>query len=165
MAKTKSDSSPDKSNIPLLRGIILSLLMGGVMYYASNHSIVVNDIVVAFASIPLLFVILIEMLDRFIDKKSIYTRLYEAGSGVNSTVFVLGGIGVSFVSITLLLANALTLSFGNLSPTVYVVSGIISLYVLAPDTGKEYYILYLFVGATIATFAKYLSIIPGGFHG
>ena len=47
-----------------------------------------------------------------------------------------------------------------MSPAIIVVAGMLSLYILAPETGDDELILYLWLGATIATVAKYLNLIP-----
>ena len=163
MADKPSSKGKGGDNLPLIRGIFCSLCAAGIFYYSSQHSIVFNDIMITFASIPLLICLLVEGLDRFVDKKSIYSQLYSFGrqkSFLYSAALTLLGAGLGFFTLLWALVGAFTFNVGALSPSLYVVAGFLSLYVMAPETGRDFIIFYLFIGATLAAFAQYLTIIP-----
>ncbi|WP_245326468.1 hypothetical protein [Methanococcus voltae] len=129
----------------------------GLFWYIMQNSVSGNEIITGFAAVPLLFYILAEIIDHFIDMNTIYGKAFKGNSsGVLVTVLI---AGVVFLSLTYLLTGSMTLAVGSSTPAI-IVAAIFALYILAPSTGSETYMLYIYFGATIATMAKYIDIIP-----
>jgi len=84
---------------------------------------------------------------------------YGNNSGLGYAFVFLGAI-FGFLGIIWALAGTITLNVGSISPAVIIVAGLLALYILAPETGDDEIIAYLWLGATIATMGKYLTLIP-----
>ncbi|MBP2202164.1 hypothetical protein J3E07_001605 [Methanococcus voltae] len=141
----------------LLKIVFCSLGFAGLFWYIMQNSVSGSEIITGFAAVPLIFYILIELIDHFVDMNAIYGKAFKnSNSGVLVTVLI---AAVIFISLTYLLTGSMTLAIGSATPAI-VVAAIFALYVLAPATGSETYMLYMYLGATMATMAKYLIIIP-----
>ena len=147
-------------NMWSVKMIATSLGAGAIFWYAGQHSVAFNEIISTFASVPLLIILLVEGIDKFVDMKDVLTSLYQQSSGATGYALVFAGALLGFAGIVWALAGTLTLNVGSMSPAIIVVAGMLSLYILAPETGDDELILYLWLGATIATVAKYLNLIP-----
>ncbi|MCS3900835.1 hypothetical protein [Methanococcus voltae] len=147
-------------NMWIIKMIATSLGAGAVFWYAGQHSIALNEIITTLASVPFLIILLIEGIDKFVDMKDVLTSLYQQSSGTTGYILVLAGAVLGFAGIVWALAGTLTLNVGSMNPAIIVVAGLLSLYILAPETGDDELILYIWLGATIATMAKYFILLP-----
>jgi hypothetical protein len=147
-------------NMWSVKMIASSLGAGAIFWYAGQHSVAFNDIITTFASVPFLIVLLVEGIDKFVDMKDVLTSLYQQSSGATGYALVFAGALLGFFGILWALAGTMTLNVGSMSPAVLVVAGLLALYILAPETGDDEIILYMWLGATIATAAKYLTLFP-----
>ncbi|WP_238565076.1 hypothetical protein [Thermococcus litoralis] len=119
----------------------------------------------ALASIPLAFVVLIEIFDKIVDKNDFYNSLYKQfganksrGSGILiSLLFAALGMAVILWALT----GTITMNLGTYGPANIVVAGLISLYIFAPETGDDELLLWAWIAATIATKGQYLALLPG----
>ncbi|AEF96053.1 hypothetical protein [Methanotorris igneus] len=146
-----------------VKASVCSLAAGGLFYYAGQQSVTFNEIVTTFASLPLLVVILVEILDKFVDKSDVYKNIYafvQTKNDASAYFAVFLTAVLAFFGILWLITGSLTLNVGTVSPAVITVAGLLTLYILAPETGDDEIILFLWVGATIATFGKYFTLIP-----
>ena len=147
----------------IVKAAACSVIAAGIFYYAGQQSVTFNEIVTTFASIPLIMVILVELVDKFVDMKDVYKQMFVIGQNQHPLLgyaSVFGGAILAFLAIVWVLSGTLTMNVGSISPAILVVAGLITLYILAPETGDDEFILYLWIGATIATLGKYLTIIP-----
>ncbi|MFA4663364.1 hypothetical protein [Pyrococcus kukulkanii] len=153
----------------LLKTALASGLLGFLLAYAADHSVTIAETNVALASIPLAFVILIELFDRFADKNDFYNKLYAyatnspAGkSRISAVIVSLLFAGLGFFVVVWALTGTITMNIGTISPANIFVAGLIALYIFAPETGDDELLLWLWLGATIATKFQYLTILPPG---
>ena len=145
----------------IVKAVACSLGAGAIFWYAGQHSVAFNDILTTFASIPAVIIVLIEIIDKVVDMKDVFNTMYSYGnnSGLGYAFVFLGAI-FGFLGIIWALAGTITLNVGSISPAVIIVAGLLALYILAPETGDDEIIAYLWLGATIATMGKYLTLIP-----
>jgi len=151
----------------LLKTISVSLVLGAIFWYASHVSLTMADIVTTIAKTPLILIILIELVDKFVDMSDIYSRIYMsvgAISGFEDSIkrvaITLLVVGLGFLGILWVLTGSFTLALGSLSPGPIVVSALYATYILAPETGDDELLFFIWLGATIATGGQYLTIMP-----
>ncbi|MBA2864892.1 hypothetical protein HNP94_001931 [Methanococcus maripaludis] len=160
-----SNSSGSKSLPPWL---FFSLKMvgcgvgfGALMWYVMNNSVMGSDVVRGFAAVPIVFYLMAELLDTIVDmNKVVYTPLFKNYSGPAAIGLTVITIVCMFFVTLWALSGSITLSIGSAGASGVVVAAIFALYLLAPNTGKEKLLLYMFIGATLATKFAYMSIIP-----
>jgi len=151
----------------LLKTVSVGLVLGGVFWYASHVSLTMSDIITTIAQTPFTIIILIELIDKFVDMRDIYTRIYTnvgSISGIDSSVkkiFVtLIVVGMSFFGILWALTGTFTLALGSISEGPLVVSALYAVYILAPETGDDELLFFIWLGATIATGGQYITLLP-----
>ncbi|MBA2852965.1 hypothetical protein HNP89_000922 [Methanococcus maripaludis] len=165
MAKDKKEDTGPKELSSKVIFIIKLIGCGagfaGIMWYIMNNSVMGSDVVRGLAAVPFVFYLLVELLDTIVDmNKVVYTPLFKNYSGYVAIVLtVLTVVSLFFVTLWAL-SGSITLSIGSMGASSVVVAAIFALYLLAPNTGKEKLLLYMFIGATIATKFAYMSIIP-----
>ena len=151
-----------------LKTALASGFLGLLLWYAGQHSITVQQTTEAMASVPLGFVVLVELFDKIADKNDYYNKLYagvygslgkkksRASAVLISLLFAaLGMLGVMWA-----ITGTMTLNIGDIGPANLFVSGLIGLYIFAPETGDDELILWFWIAATIATKGAFLSILP-----
>jgi len=148
-----------------LKTTLFSGLLGLLLYYGAQESVTIAQTNQALASIPLAFVVLIEIFDKIADKNDYYNKLYaqmgakrSRASGVVLSLLV-AGLGM-FVIIWAL-TGTITMNLGAIGAANVFVAGLIALYIFAPETGDDELLLWAWIAATIATKGAYLTIIPG----
>ena len=151
----------------LLKTISVGVVLGVIFWYASHVSLTIADVVTTIAKTPLLLILLIELVDKFVDMSDIYSRIYTsvgAVSGFEDSVkrvaITLMVVGAGFLGILWALTGTFTLALGTLSAGPLVVSALYAVYILAPETGDDELLFFIWLGATIATGGQYLTIIP-----
>lgn len=148
----------------LLKTAIASGLLGMLLYYAAENSVTIGQVNTALASIPLAFVVLIEIFDKMADKNDYYNSLYKqfgANKGRGSAILIsLLFAALGMFVIIWALTGTITMNLGTIGPANIFVAGLISLYIFAPETGNDELLLWAWLGATIATKGAYLTLIP-----
>jgi len=162
---SNADSSSSKSLPPwfifALKMVGCGVGFAGLMWYVMNNSVMGSDVVRGIAAVPFVFYLMAELLDTIVDmNKVVYTPLFKNYSGhVAIGLTVLTVVCMFFVTLWAL-SGSITLSIGSAGASSVVVAAIFALYLLAPNTGKEKLLIYLWIGATIATVGQYASLIP-----
>jgi len=158
-----------KTNFQLwiAKAILAAVALGAAFWYCSTVSVTMNDVITTIAKTPLAIVVLIELIDKFVDMNDIYAKFYIATSKVSDidntakqTAMALGLALVAFLGIVWALTGTFTLSLGTLTPGVLIVSALYAIYILAPETGQAELILYIWLGSTLATKFQYVTLIP-----
>jgi len=97
----------------------------------------------------------------------IYSRIYTSVGAVSGfedsirkAVVTLMVAGMGFLGILWALTGTFTLALGTLSAGPLVVSALYAVYILAPETGDDELLLFMWLGATIATGGQYITIMP-----
>jgi len=149
----------------LLKLIAVALVGGYTMRYGMQHSVTFADIVITIASTPLLMIVFIELLDKFSDKLDYqrYAQVIMAQAGIkNSTTWHTPILSflialVAYVATYWMLTGSI-LVFNGLNPAAAIVGAIYALYIIAPETGDDELIFFLWLAATVATGGSYLTI-------
>jgi len=152
-----------------LKTALASGLLGLLLSYAASKSVTIAQTNTALASIPLAFVILIEIFDKIADKNDFYNKLYAGAGGMlgnrksraGAVLISLLFAGLGMFVIIWALTGTITLNIGTIGPANFFVAGLIALYIFAPETGDDELLLWFWLGATIATKGHYLTILPG----
>lgn len=148
----------------LLKTGLASVFLGLLFWYASSKNVTVSETVNALASIPLAFVILIEVFDKVADKNDYYNKLVATFGAKKSratailTSFIFAALGM--MAIIWALVGSITVNAGVVGAANLFVAGLISLYIFAPETGDDELLLWTWLGATIATKGAYLTLLP-----
>jgi len=147
----------------IIRGAITSVCFIAIFWYGSNTSVLFSDIVATFASIPLLVVLAVELVDKIADKKSWLERLSEIVDTKKnkSTQYLImfGGALIIYFAALWALTGTLTLGLGADSPALKIVAGLLALYVVAPETGSVEFILWAWVASQIVTQFQHFTIM------
>jgi len=151
-----------------LKTILASGLLGLLLAYAAEKNVTIAQTNTALASIPLAFVILIEIFDKIADKNDFYNKLYAGAGGMlgnrksraSAVLISLLFAGLGMFVIIWALTGTITMNINTVGPANLFVAGLISLYIFAPETGDDELLLWAWLGATIATKGAYFMLIP-----
>lgn len=150
----------------LLKAGVVALL--GAFLLKSTGSTTVSDFTNAIASIPFIWVLAIEAFDKISDRfdyvkwsaKVLYGKADADARGSMKAILVgLLFASLAFFGVLYLATGAITMNFGSLSPGVLAAAGIVALYIIAPETGDDELMLYLWLAATIATKGHYFTLL------
>ncbi|WP_297489431.1 hypothetical protein [Thermococcus sp.] len=148
----------------VMGGLAKILLSAGFLsvlfWYGGEHNITIQQSTETLAKVSLLFVAFIELLDRYADMGKLYGKFAKGRNEILGAL-LFGGVG--FALALWALTGTLTLS-GASTPAALFVAGLTSLYIFAPDTGKDPWYFIAWLGATLATHFQYLAILPQGYN-
>jgi len=147
-----------------VRGIVAGLMFAGLFWYGSSHEATISDLTKVIASTSIFLVIGAEILDKIAGKED-YAKLYGWAYGRLSGGK--GGMFTGILSIILmsaiifgaslyLIEGSITLSLNSYSPATLLWAGLVATYITLPDTGDNELLLWIWLGATIATKGQYL---------
>ena len=136
-------------------------LMTGIAWYAQEKSVTIAEFNAAYASIPLVGILLAMLFDYGLDTGKLYNRMLGRGkNGISKLVFAFGAVFVFFMMFTWLLAGTITLNLASVTPATLVASSLVALVVLLPNTGTSEWLLWLWIAETIVTGGAHLAIFP-----
>jgi len=148
-----------------LKSALASSALGFLLMYAAEHSVTVAQLNEAIASLPLAFILLIELFDKVADKNDYYNKLVgQFGAKQSRGTAVLIAIlfaALGWFIVLWALAGTITLNIGSYTPASLVAAGLVALYVFLPETGDDELLLWLWIAATIATKGAYIAVLPG----
>jgi hypothetical protein len=160
----KEDTGPTKFSsrtIFILKMLGCGVGFAGIMWYIMNHSVIGSDVVRGLAAVPLVFYLMAELIDTIVDMNTdVYTKIFKKYDGYVAVGLTILTVVCMFFVTLWALSGSITFSIGSAGASSVVVASIFALYLLAPSTGKEKLLLYMWIGATIATWGSYLTIIP-----
>lgn len=143
---------------------VLVVLVGSfVLKHAAENNVTLNDFFTAFAQLNILFVLAVELLDKVSDRfdyvKWFDSILPEEKRGGNYGLFGAIVIAAAMFFIALYISTGtLVLSLGEYSAGVLLAAAIPALYVVAPETGDDELIFWLWVISQIITGGAYISV-------
>ena len=152
----------------LIKLFVVAVAGGLLLKYGADHSVTVGQFTQAIASTPIVLVIGIELLDKLSDKwdyKKLYwnyaqPKEYNFSVAMQSTLFALVIAGAAFIGVLYLMAGTITFSLGAYNPGVLLAAAVYALYIIAPETGDDELILFLWIAANVATGFQYFTLIP-----
>ena len=142
----------------LAKVVIVAVLGGLGLMWASDQAITVKDYVNAVAMTPIWLIIAMEILDKFSDKKD-YTYWGIAMSRRYGGHPVLWGIiiaVIAFAGTLYVMTGTIAMNVHSYSAGVLLAAMTYALYIIMPETGDDELILFLWIAATIATKGQYL---------
>ncbi|WP_367884207.1 hypothetical protein [Thermococcus sp. JCM 11816] len=153
----------------LIKVFVVALAGGLLLKYGADHSVTVEQFTQAVAATPLILIIGIEVLDKFSDRldyKKVYWNFaqpkeYNFSVAMQSTLtaFAIAG-GAAFIAVLYIMAGTITFSLGAYNPGILLAAALYALYIIAPETGDDELILFLWIAASVATKFQYFTLIP-----
>jgi len=143
----------------LPKAVIASIVIGVFLWWTGTQVVTISEIATAFSSIPLAVILLVEGLDKFADISGIYNRLLPTNTSNHLLKSVIVGV-VAFIAVVYGLLGTINLSLGSIAAPALVAAGICAVYILAPETGDDELVLFVWIGATLATLGHNISLIP-----
>jgi len=143
----------------LPKAVIASIVIGIFLWWTGTQVVTISEIATAFSSIPLAVILLVEGLDKFADISGIYNRLLPTNTSKHLLKSVIVGV-VAFIAVVYGLLGTINLSLGSIAAPALVAAGICAVYILAPETGDDELVLFVWIGATLATLGHNISLIP-----
>jgi len=143
----------------LPKAVIASIVIGVFLWWTGTQVVTISEIATAFSSIPLAVILLVEALDKFADISGIYNRLIPTNTSNHLLKSVIVRV-VAFIAVLYGILGTINLSLGSIAAPALVAAGICAVYILAPETGDDELVLFLWIGATLATLGHNISLIP-----
>jgi len=144
----------------LLKVALVGILGGILLHSSSVQNATINDFVVSFASIPAIFILAAEAIDKISDRFD-YTKISarivfgkaDANARGSMTAIIVGLIlaSLAFFGVLYLAAGMITLNMSSYSPGALLSAAIIALYIIAPETGDDELLLMLWLATQFAT--------------
>ncbi|ALM76211.1 hypothetical protein [Thermococcus barophilus] len=155
-------NAPKKlNNVNYLIKLVLVAGLGGfLLRWATGQNITVNQYVEAIASTPIYVIIAIEVLDKLSDKMDYEFLGFAYGSkfGLNKVLMSLIIAGIGFVAVLYFMTGTITMTVGAYNTGILLAAATYALYIVAPETGDDELIFFLWLAATIATSGQYLGV-------
>ncbi|MCS3922589.1 hypothetical protein M2325_001285 [Methanococcus voltae PS] len=136
-----------------------ALGVGALLYWLNTQSVNINEVTTAFASLPFAVIVFIELLDKYADVSKMYSKIIPAGTTNYLIKTVITAI-IAFIAVLYATMGTITLSSGSITVPAVISAAVCSLYILAPETGDDELLLYLWLGATVATFGANITLLP-----
>lgn len=141
--------------------ITVTAIMALLAWYAQEKSVTIAQFNQAYASIPVIGILIAVVFDYGLDTGKLYTKIF--GKSKNSFEgFIFGMIAVTifFLAFTWIIAGVITIDLMTISPEVLVAAGLVALVVLLPNTGTSEWLLWLWIAETIVTGGEYIALLP-----
>ena len=154
----------------LLKAGLAAVLGALVLKNAGGATI--NDFTNAIASIPFVWVLAIEFFDKISDRfdyvkwsaKALYGTTKADVRGTFKALAV-GAVfaALAFLGVLYLATGTITFAAGTYSPGVLAAAAVVALYIIAPETGDDELMLYLWLAATLATGGAHFTLLGPAF--
>lgn len=143
----------------LIKLVFVGLVGGLALKWATGQNVTVNQYVEAVAMTPIYIIIAIEILDKLSDKVDYEFLGFAYGSryGVSKVIMSLLIAGIGFVAVLYFMTGTISMTVGAYNAGVLLAAATYALYIVAPETGDDELIFFLWLAATIATGGQYLS--------
>jgi len=149
--------------------LALAAVIGGLLLHSSSiQSATIQDFVTAFASIPLVYILGAEALDKISDRfdyvkisaKMLYGNA-DADARGSMKAIIVGLIlaATAFFGVLYLATGMVTLSLGEYSAGTLLAGAIIALYIIAPETSDDELLLMLWLATQVATGFSHFTVL------
>jgi len=148
------------NNVNYLIKLVMVALVGGfALKWAVDQSVTLNQYVEAVAMTPIYVIIAIEVLDKLSDKMDYEFLGFAYGSkyGINKVLMSLLIAGIGFIAVLYFMTGTIALTVGAYNAGVLLAAATYALYIVAPETGDDELILFLWLAATVATGGQHLG--------
>lgn len=146
----------------VFRGILAGLMFAGLLYYGSAHETTVSELTKVIASTSVFVIAAAEILDKIAGHED-YAKLYGWAQGKIGKGGSFGALfavilisAVIFAASLYFIAGSITFSLNAYSPATLLWAGLVATYITLPETGDNELLLWIWLGATIATRGQYL---------
>ncbi|MBA2861815.1 hypothetical protein [Methanococcus maripaludis] len=143
----------------LPKAVGASAVVGLLLWWTGTQVVTISEIATSLSSIPFAVILLIEGLDKLADVSGMYNKLIPQNTSNHLLKSVVIGV-IAFVAVLYGILGTISLSLGSLAAPALVAAGICAVYILAPETGDDELLLFLWIGATAATLGHNIAIIP-----
>ena len=148
------------SNVNYIIKLVLVAAIGGfLLKWATGESVTINQFTEAIASTPIYIIIAIEILDKLSDRVDYEFLGFAYGSkyGISKVLMSVLIAGIGFIVTLYLMTGTVALSMGAYNAGTLLAAGIYALYIVAPETGDDELVLFLWLAAHVATGGAYLG--------
>lgn len=149
-------------NVWLPKAVGASIVVGILLWWTGTQVVTISEIATSLSSIPFTVILLIEALDKFADISGIYGRILPESTSNHLLKSVVIGV-IAFIAVLYGILGTISLSIGSIgsiSAPALVAAGICAAYILAPETGDDELLLFIWLGATAATLGANIALIP-----
>ncbi|MBA2851178.1 ABC-type xylose transport system permease subunit [Methanococcus maripaludis] len=136
-----------------------SIVIGILLWWTGMQVVTISEIATSLSSIPFVVILLIEVLDKFADVSGIYNKLIPQNTTNHLLKSVVIGV-IAFIAVLYGILGTISLSLGSIAAPALVAAGICAVYILAPETGDDELLLFMWLGSTFATLGTNISLIP-----
>jgi len=143
-----------------IKTLAVVIIGGFIVRWALGQNTTLQDYVKAIASTNVFVIVGIELLDKISDRfdyVSAFQAMYKKETNMRWLGGLLIGIG-AFFAVLYIMAGTITMSFGTYTPGVVLAAATYALYIIAPETGDDELIFWLWGIAQVATGGAYLAI-------
>lgn len=141
--------------------IAVTSIMALIAWYAQEKSVTIAQFNQAYASIPIIAILIAVVFDYGLDTGKLYGKIFgKSKNSAEGFVFGLIAVAMFFLAFTWIIAGSISLDLMAISPEVLVVAGFVALIVLLPNTGTSEWLLWLWIAETIVTGGQYIAIVP-----
>lgn len=146
----------------LFRGILAGLMFAGLLWYGDAHETTISELTKVIASTSIFLVAAAEILDKIAGHED-YAKLYGWAQGKIGRGGSFGAVfaviiisAMIFAASLYFIAGSITFSLNSYSPAILLWAGLVATYIALPETGDNELLLWIWLGATIATRGQYL---------
>ena len=141
--------------------ITVTAIMALLAWYAQEKSVTIAQFNQAYASIPIVGILIAVVFDYALDTGKLYTKIFgKSRNSLEGFIFGMVAVAMFFLAFTWTIAGSITLDLMAISPEVLVAAGLVALVVLLPNTGTSEWLLWLWIAETIVTGGQYIAIVP-----
>ncbi|MBA2858679.1 ABC-type xylose transport system permease subunit [Methanococcus maripaludis] len=136
-----------------------SIVIGILLWWTGTQVVTISEIATSLSSIPFVVILLIEAFDKFADVSGIYNKLIPQNTTNHLLKSVFIGV-IAFIAVLYGILGTISLSLGSIAAPALVAAGICAVYILAPETGDDELLLFMWLGSSFATLGTNISLIP-----
>jgi len=142
-----------------IKTLAVVVIGGFIVRWVLGQNTTVQDYFEAIAKTNIIVIIGIELLDKISDRfdyVSAFQAMYKKETNYGWLGGLLIGVGAFFAALYIM-AGTLTMGFGAYKPGVILAAATYALYIIAPETGDDELMLWLWAIAQVATGGAYIT--------
>lgn len=131
-----------------------------VFYLVAKNSVTGKDLIESYASVGLIPILLIELIDKKFDKRSFWMKLSKRED--YRFLMLLVTVAILFISILSLVNGSLIWDVRTAPVTDIIVTLWLMFYLISPETGSSEWLLSSWLAVQLATGFSFFTVISSG---